>query len=1136
MSVNPAEGGAATYTVVLNTQPTESVDITVARALGGDTDLTASPDTLTFTTTDWSMEQTVTVSAGEDADGLDGTASFTHTAVSADGTYHGITIDSVTATEDDNDEIGVTVSTMSVNPAEGGAATYTVVLDTEPTESVDITVARALGGDTDLTASPAVLTFTTTDWSMEQTVTVSAGEDADGLDGTASFTHTADSVDGTYHGITIDSVTATEDDNDAIGVTVSTMSVNPAEGGAATYTVVLDTEPTASVDIMVARALGGDTDLTASPDTLTFTTTDWSMEQTVTVSAGEDADGLDGTASFTHTAVSADGTYHGITIDSVTATEDDNDEIGVTVSTMSVNPAEGGAATYTVVLDTEPTASVDIMVARALGGDTDLTASPDTLTFTTTDWSMEQTVTVSAGEDADALYGTASFTHTAVSADSTYHGITIDSVTAIEDDNDATTVSVSADAASVNEGVAARFTVTVNGALTIEDLTVGFTVSGTATAGSDYTAPISTSLTIPAGSPSGSVAIGTIEDSVLDDGETLIVALASVSNTVNLVSIGTPNSATVTISDGGTVTLSISDAAADEGATARFTVTMSGRVESEVTVDWNTRDNTATAPYDYAAASGRLTFGLGETLTRTVAVQILNDALAEGNETFVVALLNLTGPSGVSLDANRAGTGTILDDVEAAAVVRHGRVHENVLPRVSKAMATSTLSAVTSRIDMVSAGAAAAATPNLVGPSALYHFLRFNRQALEDGTLSTGQFLSRLSFVLPPEAAGDGALGLSDGVAVWGSGDYRELSGREDSSVDWKGDLLSVHLGADTSLWPDLLAGFSVSWSKGKFDFADRTDPVTVSGVYESRMSSVHPYANWSVREGLDLWATVGYGRGGVNIKEEDSEDRSSDTQMKAAAAGVSSELLSKDGLIEGGTTRLKFKGEGSFARVELAGNDRKNRLSYDVLRTRMALEASHERRLASGSTLFSSLEIGHRHDGGDGGDAITGAGAELGGALRYRDPAVGLTLGGRVRVLVAHQEDYDEWGIGGLVRFNPDPDGTGLSLSISPAWGEIRSEYRRLYEQGTAGLAANDNEPAGRLDADIGYGFRILGGRGLLTPYGGLTLAGARAQRCRIGGRFELGRSAELRLEGERREASSAPEHRVTLRGQVRF
>ena len=37
MSVNPAEGGAATYTVVLNTQPTESVDITVARALGGGT-------------------------------------------------------------------------------------------------------------------------------------------------------------------------------------------------------------------------------------------------------------------------------------------------------------------------------------------------------------------------------------------------------------------------------------------------------------------------------------------------------------------------------------------------------------------------------------------------------------------------------------------------------------------------------------------------------------------------------------------------------------------------------------------------------------------------------------------------------------------------------------------------------------------------------------------------------------------------------------------------------------------------------------------------------------------------------------------------------------------------------------------
>ena len=52
-------------------------------------------------------------------------------------------------------------------------------------------------------------------------------------------------------------------------------------------------------------------------------------------------------------------------------------------------------------------------------------------------------------------------------------------------------------------------------------------------------------------------------------------------------------------------------------------------------------------------------------------------------------------------------------------------------------------------------------------------------------------------------------------------------------------------------------------------------------------------------------------------------------------------------------------------------------------------------RKLASGATFTPSLEIGMRHDGGDG---ETGNGVETGGGLRYADAASGLTLEGRAR------------------------------------------------------------------------------------------------------------------------------------------
>ena len=344
------------------------------------------------------------------------------------------------AVEDENEIIEVRVSKTVVRPPEGGDESYTIVLGSQPTADVEVTVTEASGGDDDLTASPTTpITFTTTNWSTPQTVTISAAEDTDGLEGTATFTHSATSSgDSTYDGIDIASVVATEDDNDTIGVTVSKSVVRPPEGSDETYTIVLDTQPTADVEVTVTKASGGDASLIRSPPKITFTTADWSTAQTVTISAAEDADGLEGTATFTHSASSSgDSTYDGIAIASVVAIEDENDVIGVTVSKTEVRPPENGSDTYTIVLDTQPTADVEVTVDKVSGGDDDLTRSPPSITFTTTNWSTAQTVTISAAEDNDGLEGTATFTHSASSSgDSTYDGIDIASVVATEDEND----------------------------------------------------------------------------------------------------------------------------------------------------------------------------------------------------------------------------------------------------------------------------------------------------------------------------------------------------------------------------------------------------------------------------------------------------------------------------------------------------------------------------------------------------------------------------------------------------------------------------------------------------------------------------------------------------------------------------
>ena len=83
---------------------------------------------------------------------------------------------------------GVTVSPEDLTVDEGGTGTYTVALNTQPTADVTVTVNDPTD-NTDVTASPASLTFSTTDWATAQTVTVSAAEDDDPMEDTATVTH-----------------------------------------------------------------------------------------------------------------------------------------------------------------------------------------------------------------------------------------------------------------------------------------------------------------------------------------------------------------------------------------------------------------------------------------------------------------------------------------------------------------------------------------------------------------------------------------------------------------------------------------------------------------------------------------------------------------------------------------------------------------------------------------------------------------------------------------------------------------------------------------------------------------------------------------------------------------------------------
>ena len=121
-----------------------------------------------------------------------------------------------------NNAPGVSVSAISGSTNEsGGSATFNVVLNTAP--AADVTISITSSKLTEGTVSTSLLTFTSLNWSVAQTVTVTGADDSV-LDGTVTYsivTGATTSADASYSGLNVADVSVNNFDNEASGILVS---------------------------------------------------------------------------------------------------------------------------------------------------------------------------------------------------------------------------------------------------------------------------------------------------------------------------------------------------------------------------------------------------------------------------------------------------------------------------------------------------------------------------------------------------------------------------------------------------------------------------------------------------------------------------------------------------------------------------------------------------------------------------------------------------------------------------------------------------------------------------------------------------------------------------------------------------
>ena len=332
-------------------------------------------------------------------------------------------------------------------------------------------------------------------------------------------------------------------------------------------------------------------------------------------------------------------------------------------------------------------------------------ANAPTMTFTVslsgTTFNTDQTVTMSVGQDGDSAQSGVDYTavsdwtltipagtsdvqgsftldpiddaldeaNETLTLTATLDGVNIPDLTfTIIDDDGAPTVAVG-DAAAVLEGDDPKTTVNLSFPVTLsavsgQQVTVSYTLGGTATADDDYTDPATKSVTIAAGTRTANILIPVKGDVVDELNETVTVTLSGATNAA-VSSVEGAAEGEGTITDDDAAELAVAAGSAVEGSAVSFVIGLDPVSDREVTVKWNTApDAGGTHPAgaaDYTAVSPARTATIAAgAASVVVTVQSTQDSLDEPAETF---LLELSAPVNAALAAGKGeATGTITDD------------------------------------------------------------------------------------------------------------------------------------------------------------------------------------------------------------------------------------------------------------------------------------------------------------------------------------------------------------------------------------------------------------------------------------------------------------------------------------------
>ncbi len=672
-SSNGAESTSSkALTVDLSAASSQNVTVDYAvtgTATGSGTDYTLANGTLTINAGNTSDTITIASIVNDSLDEPNETVIVTLSNPS-NATLGSDSVHTYTINDNDNTPV-VDFNATSSNGAESvSSKDLTVDLSAASGQNVTVDYAvtgTATGSGTDYTLANGTLTINA--GATSGTITIASIVDDSITEGNETVIVTLSSPSNATLG-SDDAHTYTILDNDSVVVDFNTTSSSGAESVSSNaITVDLSAASTQNVTVdyaVTGTATGSGTDYTLANGTLTINA--GTTSGTITI-AGIVDDGLDEANETVIVTLSNPTNATLGTDDAHTYTITDNDDAPVVDFNITSSNGAESTSSKALTVDLSAASSQNVTVDYALtgtatGSGTDYTLANGTLTISAGNTSGTITIASIVNDSLDEANETvivtlSNPTNATLGSDDT-HTYTIN------DNDNAPVVDFNSTSSNDAESTSSKALTVDLSAASGQNVTIDYAVTGTATgSGTDYTLANGT-LTINAGSTSGTITIASIVDDSLDEAnETVIVTLSSPSNAT----LGSDDAHTYTINDNDNAPVvdfnTTSSSQAESSSSKALNVDLSAASSNNVTVDYAVTGTATGSGTDYTLANGTLTISAGATSGTITISSIVDDSLDEANETVIVTLSN---PSNATLGSDKVHTYTITDNDNAPVV------------------------------------------------------------------------------------------------------------------------------------------------------------------------------------------------------------------------------------------------------------------------------------------------------------------------------------------------------------------------------------------------------------------------------------------------------------------------------------